>query len=146
MDMRIRLLSNVLGRVLTTRHYRPQKSAFLYLAHHKSSMVERSQQDEDLAVAPIKEKSTEVEIQGPMRHLLRGQGKTTQIQRVSFFRGKVEQKIDKLDIIAFENALVEEKNKQGFISVVYKFMDRDRLRRGHLSFLYTALNYMMFLV
>ena len=105
-------------------------------------MVEKSQEKIDLRVAPLDDKRNELGIQGPMRHLLKGQEKTTNIQRVSIFRGKVEQPIDKLDIVAFETALEEERNKDGFIRVVHKFLDRDRLKRGHLSFVYTALSYL----
>lgn len=114
----------------------------LSYGHFKSSMVEKKQQEEQMPLSVNKGKDTELQIHGPMKHLLKGQERTTKIQRVSFFRGKIDQKIDKADIIAFENALVAERSKEGFIHVINKFMGKDRLRRGHLSFLYTALTYM----
>ena len=119
-----------------------QKSAFLYFLNFKSSMIEKSEKQGKLRAVSVKGMDDELETQGPMRHLLKGQDKTTAIQRMSFFRGKVEQTINKQDIIAFENALETEKSKEGFLRVVYNFMERDRLRRGHLSFVYTALNYL----
>ena len=144
MDLRIRLFCNLAGRLNISfpRFLRSHKLPMLYFGHFKSSVVEKSQEKGDLRVTPLSDKRNELEIQGPMRHLLRGQDKTTNIQRVSIFRGKVEQTIDKLDIAAFETALEEERNKEGFVRVVHKFLDRDRLKRGHLSFVYTALNYL----
>jgi len=105
-------------------------------------MIEKSEKQSELGAVSVKSMDVKLEVQGPMRHLLKGQDKTTTIQRMSIFRGKVEQTINKQDIIAFENALETEKSKKGFIRVIYNFMERDRLKRGHLSFIYTALNYL----
>lgn len=104
-------------------------------------MVEKKESREDIQVSTAKKAAAEIEIRGPMRHLLKGQKKTAQIKRVSFFRGEVQQEVDKYHIIAFENAMAEEKSKEGFIRVVHDYINSDRLQRRHLSFVYTALNY-----
>ena len=140
----MKLLCSFTGRICLTirKPLRSHKPAMLCFGHFNSSMVEKNKAKGDSRVTPLTNYSpSELEVQGPMRHLLKGQEKITKIQRVSIFRGQVEQSIDKRDIIAFESALEEDRSKEGFVRVVNNFLDKDRLRRGHLSFVYTALYY-----
>lgn len=120
------------------RLLRPAEKHMVGVIRHKSKHPEASQETE---IAYADEKRKEIEIPKPIKDFLKGQEKTTVVKRSSFFRGNVEQKIDKVDIFAFRKAFRENRTKEGFINVIHDFILRDRLLRGHLSFIYTALEY-----
>ncbi len=51
------------------------------------------------------------------------------------------QKISKVDIMHFENSLLNDRSKEGFIELIHNFRHKDKQSRGHLSFLYAAIKY-----
>eukprot|EP00795_Rhopilema_esculentum_P009191 gene9191-16865_t len=112
------------------------------ITEHKRPKSDIVQTPVDSKIARTSEKEKDVQVSHTMKHLMKGEDKFAKIKRVSFFRGKMEQRIDKRHILAFENALTEERTKEGFVRVVHDFLAKDRLKRGHLSFVSTSLNYM----
>ena len=44
--------------------------------------------------------------------------------------------------VLFENALRNKPNKEGFLKVIGGFISKDKQRRGHVKFIYTAMKYM----
>ena len=117
---------------------RPLEKDLVGVIRHMSKHPQASQETE---ITNTDEKGKEIEIPKPITDFLKTQGKTTVMKRSSFFRGNVEQKIDKVDIFAFRKAFRENRTKEGFVNVIHDFIMRDRLLRGHLSFIYTALEY-----
>ncbi len=66
---------------------------------------------------------------------------THELEITSMFTGRVKQKIQKTDVIHFEHALQNKRNKEGFIEVVHNFRRKDKRSRGHLGFIYTGIKY-----